>query len=66
MIGIFGFEGFEEAASEISHAENYASSPSFLNFVFLIVVFVLESVEGVLVVLRSLSLKYPPVQMSDF
>ena len=63
MIGIFGFGG---AASEISHGENYASSPSFLNFVFLIVVFVLESVEGVLVVLRSLSLKYPPVQMSDF
>jgi len=63
VIGIFGFE---EAASEISHAENYASSPSFLNFVFLIVVFVLESVEGVLVVLRSLSQKYPPVQMSDF
>jgi len=30
------------------------------------VVFVLESVEGVLVVLRSLSQKYPPVQMSDF
>jgi hypothetical protein len=63
VIGIFGFGG---AASEISHGENYASSPSFLNFVFLIVVFVLESVEGVLVVLRSLSLKYPPVQMSDF